>query len=147
MIIEGANVGIHVLRSLDVDPATVRREVGRVESSADADGTANRIGRTAANALELTVTEAISLGHNYVGCEHLLLGLLAEPDGAGGTVLRGLGVELRAARHAVSAFLSGYVHLRDNQGSAMEQLVADTVGKAMRPLLRRLDQVEARVNG
>jgi ATP-dependent Clp protease ATP-binding subunit ClpA/post-segregation antitoxin (ccd killing protein) len=145
MIIEGANVAMHVLRSFDVDPATVRREIGRFEAAADAGGPANRIGRTAANALELTVTEAISLGHNYIGCEHLLLGLLAEPDGAGGTVLRGLGVELRAARHAVSAFLSGYVHLRDNQGSAMEQLVADAVGKAMRPVLRRLDEVEAKV--
>ena len=53
---------------------------------------------TAANALELTVVEAIALGHNYVGCEHLLLGLLAEPYGAGGEVLRALGVELRAVR-------------------------------------------------
>jgi ATP-dependent Clp protease ATP-binding subunit ClpC len=146
MITEGSNVALHVLRSLDVDPATVRREVDRAEPVAGT-GEANRIGQTAANALELTVTEAISLGHNYIGCEHLLLGLLAEPDGAGGTVLRGLGVELRAARHTVNAWLAGYVHVRDNQGNAMEQLVADAVGKAMRPVLSRLERVEERVGG
>jgi hypothetical protein len=50
------------------------------EPTADG-GTTNRIGRTAANALELTVTEAISFGHNYIGCEHLLLGLLGGHGG------------------------------------------------------------------
>ncbi|MFD2352774.1 Clp protease N-terminal domain-containing protein [Nonomuraea ferruginea] len=40
-----------------------------------------RFGVGAANALEAAVNEATSLGHNYVGCEHLLLGLVAEPDG------------------------------------------------------------------
>ena len=62
---------------------------------------------TAANALELTVVEALSLGHNYVGCEHLLLGLVAEPDGTAGQVLRGLGAEQRTVRQVVSAASPG----------------------------------------
>ena len=144
MITEGSNMALLVLRSIDVDPSTVLRSIERLEAPAGG-GPANRFGGTAANALELTVTEAISLGHNYVGCEHLLLGLLAEPDGAGGEVLRGLGLDLRTARHAVGAALAGYVHLRDNQGGAVGQLVAEAVGKAMGPVLARLDRLEERV--
>jgi len=52
------------------------------------------------------------MGHNYIGCEHLLLGLIAEPDGTAGQVLRALGAEHRLTRRAVTAALAGYVHLR-----------------------------------
>jgi ATP-dependent Clp protease ATP-binding subunit ClpC len=158
MIAEGSNLALRVLRSVEVDPATVLRELDRVDSEPEtepdsepdpeAGGQAARLSRTAANALELTVTEAISLGHNYVGCEHLLLGLLAEPDGAGGEALRGLGVELRSTRHAVGAALAGYVHLQANQANQagpVAGLVTDAVGKALQPVLRRLDRLEERV--
>jgi len=155
MVAEGSNLALRVLRSVEVDPATVLRELDRADSAADSTagsaaegGQAARLSRTAANALELTVTEAISLGHNYVGCEHLLLGLLAEPDGAGGEALRGLGVELRSTRHAVGAALAGYVHLQANQANQagpVAGLVADAVGKALQPVLRRLDRLEERV--
>jgi ATP-dependent Clp protease ATP-binding subunit ClpA len=60
----------------------------------------------------LAVTEATSLGHNYIGCEHRLLGLVAEPDGIAGQVLRALGADPRLVRRAVTAALAGYVHLR-----------------------------------
>lgn len=145
MLTEGSNVALHVLRSIEVEPAHVLRELERV-APPDAGGLAQRMSGTAANALELTVTEAIVLGHNYVGCEHLLLGLLAEPDGTGGQVLRGLGVELRPARQAVSAWLAGYVYLQANQaagGSA--NVVAAAVEQALQPIIGRLDQLEQRV--
>jgi len=144
MITEGANLALHVLRSIDVEPAVARREVGQLESPTSG-GEARRIGATAANALELTVIEAIALGHNYVGCEHLLLGLLAEPDGAGGEVLRGLGVELRAARHAVGATLSGYQLAKEAGASPVQNLLADAIGTALAPVLTRLDKLEERV--
>jgi hypothetical protein len=48
--------------------------------------------RYANKVLELTVREALRLGHNYIGTEHILLGLLAEENGRGGEVLRGLGL-------------------------------------------------------
>ena len=47
------------------------------------------------------MTEAIGLGHNYIGCEHLLLGLAAESDGTAGEVLRSLGADYRPGRRAV----------------------------------------------
>ncbi|HEX2133701.1 MAG TPA: Clp protease N-terminal domain-containing protein [Actinophytocola sp.] len=141
LLAEGTNLALHVLRSMDVEPANVLREVERTTGGDT--GRAVRMSSTAANALELTVVEALLLGHNYVGCEHLLLGLVAEPDGTGGEVLRGRGVESRSARQAVTAALAGYVHLRANQGGA--DPVATALGKALEPITRRLDRLEEQV--
>jgi ATP-dependent Clp protease ATP-binding subunit ClpC len=138
MMTEGTNLGLRVLQAIDVDPERVLAEVRQLLSKPE-NGRAVRMSPTAANALELTVVEALTLGHNYVGCEHLLLGLVAEPDGAGGEVLRGLGVESRQLRQMVSALLAGYVHLRANQG---EDAITAAVGKALEPVLRRLDRIE-----
>lgn len=79
-------------------------------------GQPERFSSPAANVLELSLTEATAFGHNYVGGEHLLLGLIAEPDGVAGQVLRSLGAELRLTRRAVAAALAGYVHLRAQTG-------------------------------
>jgi ATP-dependent Clp protease ATP-binding subunit ClpC len=138
MVNEGSNLALYVLRSMEVDPARVLRDLRQLpDEPAEAGVSAARFGATAANALELAVVDALTLGHNYVGCEHLLLGLVAEPDGAAGRVLRELGVEHRQVRHAVSAALAGYVHLMANEGG-----VAAAMGQAMEPLLRRLDRLE-----
>jgi ATP-dependent Clp protease ATP-binding subunit ClpA len=139
IVTEGTNLALHVLRSMEIDPAAVLREVTRVAPE-PGDGTADRMSATAAGALELAVTEALALGHNYVGCEHLLLGLVAEPDGTGGRVLRALGVESRATRHLVGAVLAGYVHVRANAPDP-----AAAVTAALEPVLRRLDKLEERV--
>ncbi|HEY7591582.1 MAG TPA: Clp protease N-terminal domain-containing protein [Actinophytocola sp.] len=143
MVTEGTNLALHVLRSIDVDPQLVLRAVGEL-APPEGGGDARRMSTTAANALEMTVAEAIALGHNYVGCEHLLLGLLAEPDGAGGEVLRGLGVELRAARHAVGAALMGYEQAKLAGASPVVNMVNQAIRTALEPVLRRLDRLEAR---
>ena len=140
MITEGSNLALRVLRSMEVEPANVLREVERAAPGSEG-GSATRLRGTAANALELTVVEAILLGHNYVGCEHLLLGLVAEPDGTAGEVLRGLGVEPKQARQTVVAALSGYVHLQANQAGGAGQLAA-VIDKALEPVLGRLDRLE-----
>ncbi|HEV7646974.1 MAG TPA: Clp protease N-terminal domain-containing protein [Actinophytocola sp.] len=146
MVTEGGNLALHVLRSVDVDPMVVLAEVERLDADgADGgDGAAARMSGTAANALELTVIEAIALGHNYVGCEHVLLGLLAEPDGAGGEVLRRLGVELRGVRHAVGAALAGYQQAKLAGVSPVANMVTEAIGKALQPVLRRLDRLEGK---
>ena len=90
----------------------------------------------AKRALETTTTEAHSLGHNYIGCEHLLLGLLAAEDGIASQVLRRMGVELRTTRRAVVAALVGYVQARENPPPS--QAGIDEV-------LRRLDAIERRL--
>ena len=101
----------------------------------------------------MTVTDATALGHNYVGCEHLLLGLIAEPDGAAGHILRGLGAEPRLTRRAVSAALAGYVHLRAQTQASTASTPSPTPADAasalsaalreeLRPILRRLERLE-----
>ncbi|MEU4442315.1 Clp protease N-terminal domain-containing protein [Actinosynnema sp. NPDC050801] len=136
---EGANLALRVLRAMDVDPERVRLP----ERSGDAAPTA--YGTTAAAALELAVTEALTLGHDYVGCEHLLIGLVAEPDGSAGRVLRGLGVDPRGARQAVVAALSGLAHLQAATAARPDQTAAITavVRRELQPLVERIERLES----
>jgi ATP-dependent Clp protease ATP-binding subunit ClpA len=124
----------------------------------------HRFDAAAANALELAVTEAQALGHNYIGCEHLLLGLVAEPEGIAGQLLRARGAEPRLTRRAVAAALAGYVHLRaqgqgggqgggqeaapapgQNAAAAMKtalESVAALVRQELEPLTQRIVRLE-----
>lgn len=152
MIAEGDNLALRVLVAIDVDPAQVQRDLTRAatseaatDSSGAGEATAQRFSGPAANALELAVTEASALGHNYVGCEHLLLALVSEPDGTAGTVLRALGAEVRLTRRAVTAALAGYVHLRAQSSAAATdpaQALAAAVQQHLQPLLNRIERLE-----
>ncbi|MEU8267023.1 Clp protease N-terminal domain-containing protein [Sphaerisporangium sp. NPDC049002] len=180
MLAEGGNLALHVLRAVEIEPENLSRTLDRrsptststsvpASTSASGDdgddagdsgydghgdeGTARHFSGPAANALELAVTEATALGHNYVGCEHLLLGLVAEPDGTAGQVLRALGAEPRLTRRAVAAALAGYVHLRAQTQPAAPAVPADAaqalaavVRKELQPLTRRIEQLEERLN-
>ncbi|GAA2074114.1 Clp protease N-terminal domain-containing protein [Actinomadura alba] len=157
MLAEGTNLALHVLRAVEIDPEHVRRDLAARLSAEPGDsgstgGTERRFSGPAANALELAVTEATGLGHNYVGCEHLLLGLLAEPDGTAGQVLRTLGAEPRLTRRAVVAALAGYVHLRAQGGQSAPapqedaaRAVAEAVRREVGPLAARIERLEERV--
>lgn len=171
---EEGNLALRVLEVMELDTATIRRELAReataggTQANAEAapdPGTgadAIRFSTAAANALELTASEALGLSHNYVGCEHLLLGLVAEPDGTAGRVLRALGAEQRATRRAVSAALVGYTHLRaqgaaalpgggtglgtgGGNGGAVKAITA-VIQAQLQPVVARLDQLEARMD-
>ncbi|SHG76610.1 Clp protease N-terminal domain-containing protein [Streptoalloteichus hindustanus] len=175
MLAEGTNLALHVLRAMDIDPERVARELDRQRpaprEAPPEDSDPRRFDGPAANALEMTVTEATSLGHNYVGCEHLLLGLAAEPDGVAGQVLRALGADARLARRAVTAALAGYVHLRaqgqqaaqsqpGTQGqpgaqggqpqsatpAGVQQALAVVVRKEIEPLNQRIARLEEHLN-
>lgn len=99
---------------------------------------------TAAAALELAVTEALTLGHDYVGCEHLLIGLVTDPDGTAGQVLRGLGVDARSARQSVVAALSGLAHLQAATASQPDPtaVITAVVRRELQPLLARIERLE-----
>ncbi len=161
---EGANLALQVLRAMDIDPSAVARELerpvpdepgagegtvaGTGEGTADGSGGAGRhFSVAAANVLEAAVAEATGFGHNYVGCEHLLLGLVAETDGAGGKILRSLGADARLTRRAVSAAIAGYVHLSSQRQSAagpdMAASLSAAVRREMQPLVDRIERLEA----
>ncbi|GIG91908.1 Clp protease N-terminal domain-containing protein [Plantactinospora endophytica] len=161
MLAEGTNLALHVLRAEEIEPERVLRDLAgqpTAEPGVEPDDVLRFTG-PAANALELAVTEATALGHNYVGCEHLLLGLIAEPDGVGGQLLRSLGAELRLTRRAVVAALAGYVHLRaqtppqaESAGAAgpspeIAALLSAAIRRELQPVVARLDRLEERVGG
>jgi len=58
--------------------------------------------------LELSLREALQLGHNYIGTEHILLGLIREGEGVAAQVLVKLGADLNKVRQQVIQLLSGY---------------------------------------
>lgn len=164
LLAEGANLALHVLRAVEIEPDSAARDLARHRGAetdpapADAPASAGvevgavapsqRFTSSAANALELAVTEATAFGHNYVGGEHLLLGLIAEPEGVAGQVLRTLGAEPRLTRRAVAAALAGYVHLRAQTAAAAPADPAAALAGAIRqelaPLIRRIERLEER---
>jgi ATP-dependent Clp protease ATP-binding subunit ClpA len=141
MITEGENLALRVLPAMEVDPAAL----SWAEIDEPGGGPGLRYSTPATNALEMTVAEATAMGHNYVGCEHLLIGLAAEPDGIASRVLREAGADARSVRRAVSAAVGGYAHLRAKQSpSGAEQLTA-VVRQELRPLAQRIEALEARL--
>ncbi|MFC4532251.1 Clp protease N-terminal domain-containing protein [Sphaerisporangium dianthi] len=152
MVAEGENLALHVLQAIEIDPAQARRDLERhtapEEGGAGGAEASAHFSSPAAGALELAVTEATALGHNYVGCEHLLLGLVSEPDGIAGQVLRALGAEPRLTRRAVTAALAGYVHLRAQTTSAATdpvQALTTAVQRQVQPLIARIERLEQRI--
>jgi hypothetical protein len=109
LIGEGEGVAAKALEALGVSLDTARGTVGEII------GTANPAAWTgsppftpgAKKVMELSLREALQLGHNYIGTEHLLLGLVREGEGVGCQVLANLGIELPRARQQVIALLSG----------------------------------------
>jgi len=145
LIEEGGNVALKVLESLEVEPADLRTEL--VASLAPASGpVSGHVPFTplAKHALEATAKEAFTLGHNYIGCEHLLLGVLATEEGLGSQVLRRMGLELRTTRAATVKVLTGFVYARQNLPASTAP--ADVSEDALQQILRRLDAIEQRLS-
>ena len=109
LIHEGEGVAATALRALDVDLDTLRREVealvGRGQQPAS-----GHIPFTprAKKVLELALRESVQLGHDFIGTEHLLLGLVREGEGPAAQVLAQRGIELDAIRQQVIRLLHGH---------------------------------------
>jgi ATP-dependent Clp protease ATP-binding subunit ClpC len=143
MLDEGGNLALKVLIALDVEPDDVHGElVASLGPATKGAGEQVPFTPLAKQALELTTKEALGLGHNYVGCEHLLLGLLATEEGLASQVLRRMGVELRTTRRAVVTVLSGFVHARQQQVSQ-----PSPPPSTLEEILRRLEAIEHHLAG
>ncbi|MFI4881134.1 MAG: Clp protease N-terminal domain-containing protein, partial [Phycisphaerales bacterium JB064] len=103
LVKEGSGVGANVLKNLDVDLRKVRLEVEKLVKAGPEMVTMGKLPQTprAKKVIEYAIEEARSLNHNYVGTEHLLLGLLREQDGVAAQVLRNLGLKLDEVREEV----------------------------------------------
>ncbi|HEX8803626.1 MAG TPA: Clp protease N-terminal domain-containing protein [Acidimicrobiales bacterium] len=147
ILAEGGNLALKVLVSMDVEPEDLRRELTASLPPAQA-GAGDDVPFTplAKAALEAATKESLGLGHNYIGCEHLLLGVLALDEGLGGEVLRRMGVDARSTRRAVVAALLGYTH--GGSRPPVAPPAAPAVPSAtLEEILRRLEAIEQRLAG
>ena len=114
LIHEGEGVAAKALESLGISLEAVRAQVEEIIGHG---GTApsGHIPFTprAKKVLELSLREALQLGHNYIGTEHILLGLIREGEGVAAQVLVKLGADLSRVRQQVIQLLSGYAGAKE----------------------------------
>jgi ATP-dependent Clp protease ATP-binding subunit ClpC len=103
LIQEGSGVAANVLRTMDIELSKIRHEIEKLVHTGSSTVTLGQIPFTprAKKVLELAVEEAREIGHNYIGTEHLLLGLLRENEGKAAQVLMNMELKLEAVREAV----------------------------------------------
>ena len=111
LVKEGSGVGANVLKNLDIDLRKVRLEVEKLVKSGPDMVTMGKLPQTprAKKVIEYAIEEARNLNHNYVGTEHLLLGLLREHEGVAAQVLMNLGLKLEEVREEVLNLLGAGV--------------------------------------
>jgi ATP-dependent Clp protease ATP-binding subunit ClpC len=107
LVREGGGVGFNVLKNLNVDLYKIPSEIERLVKSRPGNGAAGEFSQnpTAKKAIEFALEESRNLNTNYVGTEHLLLGLLRIPDSLAAMVLNKLGLNLEEAREEICMLL------------------------------------------
>ena len=123
LINEGDGVGAKALEAMQISTDTVRGRIEEITGRGQAPPTTGHIPFTprAKKVLELSLREALQFGHNYIGTEHILLGLIHEGDGVAAQVLVGLGVELDRTRQLVIQILTGR-HREESASAVAEDL-------------------------
>src|SRR5690606_24177651 len=123
LVKEGSGVGANVLKNLDVDLRKVRLEVEKLVKSGPDMVTMGKLPQTprAKKVIEFAIEEARNLNHNYVGTEHLLLGLLREHEGVAAQVLMNLGLKLEEVREEVLELLGAGVEPEEAGGAGGEE--------------------------
>jgi len=107
LVMENSGVGATVLKILCVDIKKLRAELEKLVQPGPDMVTKGKLPQTprAKHAIEYAVEEARALNHNYVGTEHILLGLLRETDGIAAQMLTNLGLQIAEVRHEVLRLL------------------------------------------
>ena len=119
LVVEGEGVAAKALESMEIRLENIRQEVEKIIGT----GEANQFGEIpftprAKRVLELAVDEGRQMGHNYIGTEHILLGLIREGEGVAAQVLKNLGAELEKVRKQVFSLLGAAGTNPPNQASA-----------------------------
>ncbi len=154
LIHEGEGVAAKALESLGIALEGVRAQVEEIIGQG-AQAPSGHIPFTprAKKVLELSLREALQLGHNYIGTEHILLGLIREGEGVAAQVLQKLGADLNKVRQQVLQLLSGYQGKETaaaeggrSEGSPSTSLVLDQFGRNLTQSARegKLDPVIGR---
>jgi ATP-dependent Clp protease ATP-binding subunit ClpC len=155
---ERDNLAVRLLQALDLDIEEIRDAAQQIKvdeplptavaaaaDNAHSDTAAPREGASLWSGLTLpariaigaALEASIELGHNYLGCEHLLLGLLSDADTGAGRVLQGTGIDSGGLRRAIVSAAAGFVQARLTT-TATDAATLDT-------LIHRLDAIEQRL--
>ncbi len=156
LVKEGSGVAANVLKNLDIDLRKIRLEVEKIVQSGPDMVTMGKLPQTprAKKVIEYSIEEARNLNHNYVGTEHLLLGLLREQEGVAAQVLMNLGLKLEDVREEVLNLLGhnmdsgeGGGERTANKGKSKTPAL-DSFGRDLTELARqgKLDPVIGRSN-
>ena len=153
LIHEGEGVAAKALESLGISLEAVRQQVEEIIGQGQ-QAPSGHIPFTprAKKVLELSLREALQLGHNYIGTEHILLGLIREGEGVAAQVLVKLGADLSRVRQQVIQLLSGYQGKETaaaggpQEGTPSTSLVLDQFGRNLTQAARegKLDPVIGR---
>ncbi|HEY6423978.1 MAG TPA: ATP-dependent Clp protease ATP-binding subunit [Pseudonocardiaceae bacterium] len=154
LIHEGEGVAAKALESLGIALEGVRQQVEEIIGQGQ-QAPSGHIPFTprAKKVLELSLREALQLGHNYIGTEHILLGLIREGEGVAAQVLVKLGADLNRVRQQVLQLLSGYQGKEPaesgsgrGEGTPSSSLVLDQFGRNLTASARegKLDPVIGR---
>jgi ATP-dependent Clp protease ATP-binding subunit ClpC len=153
LIHEGEGVAAKALESLGISLEGVRQQVEEIIGQGQ-QAPSGHIPFTprAKKVLELSLREALQLGHNYIGTEHILLGLIREGEGVAAQVLVKLGADLNRVRQQVIQLLSGYQGKQEAtaggpaEGTQSTSLVLDQFGRNLTQAAResKLDPVIGR---
>src|SRR5688572_12957592 len=134
LVKEGSGVAANVLKNLDVDLRKIRLEVEKLVQSGPEMVTMGKLPQTprAKKVIEYSMEEARNLNHNYVGTEHILLGLLREQEGVAAQVLMNLGLKLEEVREEVLNLLGHGLEGGEGGERAGREPVATESGQATR---------------
>src|SRR5687767_15494285 len=155
LIHEGEGVAAKALESLNISLEAVRQQVEEIIGQGQSAPTGHiPFTPRAKKVLELSLREALQLGHNYIGTEHILLGLIREGEGVAAQVLQKLGADLNRVRQTVIQLLSGYTGGKGEttpgggvgEGQQSGSMVLDQFGRNLTQLARdgKLDPVIGR---
>jgi len=142
LVKEGSGVAANVLKNLDVDLRKIRLEVEKLVQSGPEMVTMGKLPQTprAKKVIEYSMEEARNLNHNYVGTEHILLGLLREQEGVAAQVLMNLGLKLDEVREEVLNLLGhGLEGVESGERSGREGGSSESSGKGSKSKTPALD--------
>src|SRR5215208_7332246 len=139
---EDEGLAARVLESLDVGVEEVRAQLARIVGEGD-EVTSGQIPFTprAKKVLDLSLREALSLGHNYIGTEHLLLGLARENEGVAARILLDFGVDAEAVRNEVISMLPGPTLRSERDVAVARRRVSITAARRFGRMPRRVHTV------
>ena len=141
LVKEGSGVAANVLKNLEVDLRKIRLEVEKLVQSGPEMVTMGKLPQTprAKKVIEYSMEEARNLNHNYVGTEHILLGLLREQEGVAAQVLMNLGLKLEEVREEVLNLLGHGTQAEGSERSGREGSASESSssrgGKSKTPAL------------